>query len=216
MPGTPPGGPNAFIFMQFSAKSWKNNPTLRVGAPLRKILDPPLVTDKSECVQICWSVSCTGITIDLRFDAAFTNSRPASSAENELAKRTESKIILVKRTTNRGQGHCHLRLFLVASGCEWFQRKNVLLREIRKKFLNLDNLSPIGSVSVMKTQKYSWLQIPIHHYEAECYFTFVRILRPFFNYASWPTQQSARHVSLHCKKANRQILIRTKDMVTRC
>ena len=43
-PGTraPWGGQNSFIFMQFSAKSLKNNPTLGVGAPLRKILNPPL------------------------------------------------------------------------------------------------------------------------------------------------------------------------------
>ena len=34
------GGPNSFIFKQFSAKSLKNNPILGVGAPLRKILDP--------------------------------------------------------------------------------------------------------------------------------------------------------------------------------
>ena len=40
----PPGGPNYFIFMQFLAKSLQNNPTLGVGAPLRKILDPPLVS----------------------------------------------------------------------------------------------------------------------------------------------------------------------------
>ena len=39
----PPGDPNSFIFMQFSAKSLKNNPILGVVAPLRKILDPPLI-----------------------------------------------------------------------------------------------------------------------------------------------------------------------------
>ena len=41
--GRAPWGPSVWIFMPFSAKSWKNNPTLGVGAPLRRILDPPLV-----------------------------------------------------------------------------------------------------------------------------------------------------------------------------
>ena len=44
-PGTrPPGGPNSFIFMQFSAKMWKIIAILGLGAPppLGKILDPPL------------------------------------------------------------------------------------------------------------------------------------------------------------------------------
>ena len=63
-----------------------------------------VVTDKSECFQIYWSVSYTGITIDLRFEAAFTNSRPASPAENGLVKRTESKIILVNCPTTRTEG----------------------------------------------------------------------------------------------------------------
>ena len=31
--GDAPGGQNSFIFMQFSAKSLKNNPILGVGAP---------------------------------------------------------------------------------------------------------------------------------------------------------------------------------------
>ena len=39
----PPGGPNSFIFMQFSVKNWKIIAFLGVGAPpLGKILDPPL------------------------------------------------------------------------------------------------------------------------------------------------------------------------------
>ena len=44
-PGTraPPGGPNSFIFMQFSAKNWKIIALLGVGAPPGKILDPPLL-----------------------------------------------------------------------------------------------------------------------------------------------------------------------------
>ena len=42
----PPGGPNSFIFMHFSAKNLQNNPNLGVGAPLGKILDPPLVWSK--------------------------------------------------------------------------------------------------------------------------------------------------------------------------
>ena len=43
-PGTPPpGGPNSFIFMQFSGKKLKNNSTFGSWRPsLGKILDPPL------------------------------------------------------------------------------------------------------------------------------------------------------------------------------
>ena len=44
-PGTHAPGSKFFhfhIFMEFSAKSLQNNHTLRVGALLRKILDPPL------------------------------------------------------------------------------------------------------------------------------------------------------------------------------
>ena len=37
----PAGGPNSFIFMQFSATKLKIA-LLGVGVPLRKILDPPL------------------------------------------------------------------------------------------------------------------------------------------------------------------------------
>ena len=37
----PPGGPNSFIFMQFLAEKI-STPTLGVGTPLGKILDPPL------------------------------------------------------------------------------------------------------------------------------------------------------------------------------
>ena len=39
--GTPPGGPNSFIFMQFSAKTLAD-PLWELAQPLRKILDPPL------------------------------------------------------------------------------------------------------------------------------------------------------------------------------
>ena len=43
-PGRPsPGGLNSFIFMQFAANNLQNDPTLGIGAPLREILDPPLV-----------------------------------------------------------------------------------------------------------------------------------------------------------------------------
>ena len=44
MPGIrPPGGPNSFIFMQFSAKKLKSNSTFGSWhTPLGKILDPPL------------------------------------------------------------------------------------------------------------------------------------------------------------------------------
>ena len=45
-PGTHHQGPNSFIFMQFSAKKCFSTPTLGVGTPLRKILDPPL-----ECTE---------------------------------------------------------------------------------------------------------------------------------------------------------------------
>ena len=38
----PSRGPNSLIFMQFLATKLQNNPTLGVGAPLRRILDPPL------------------------------------------------------------------------------------------------------------------------------------------------------------------------------
>ena len=39
----PPGGPNSFIFMQFSGKKLKNNSTFGSWrTPLGKILDPPL------------------------------------------------------------------------------------------------------------------------------------------------------------------------------
>ena len=44
-PGTraSPGGPNSFIFMQFSAQNMQNNSTFGSWrTPLRKILDPPL------------------------------------------------------------------------------------------------------------------------------------------------------------------------------
>ena len=41
----PPGGPNSFIFMQFSGKKLKNNSTFGSWrTPLGKILDPPLET----------------------------------------------------------------------------------------------------------------------------------------------------------------------------
>ena len=44
---TPPGGPNSFIFMQFSAKKLQNNrlahPFWELAHPLGKILDPPLL-----------------------------------------------------------------------------------------------------------------------------------------------------------------------------
>ena len=41
----PPGGPNSFIFMQFSAKNLQNNPNLGVGAPPRE--NPGSATDQS-------------------------------------------------------------------------------------------------------------------------------------------------------------------------
>ena len=41
---TSPGGPNSFIFMQFSGTKLKNNSTFwELAHPLGKILDPPLV-----------------------------------------------------------------------------------------------------------------------------------------------------------------------------
>ena len=43
-----PWGPNSFIVMQFSAKTLVSTPIFGVGAPLRKILDPPL-----ECNNVC-------------------------------------------------------------------------------------------------------------------------------------------------------------------
>ena len=42
----PPGGPNYFIFKKFSANNLQNNPNLGVGAPAKKILDPPLDYDR--------------------------------------------------------------------------------------------------------------------------------------------------------------------------
>ena len=53
----PPGGPNSFIFMQFSGTKLKNNSTFGSWRPpLGKILDPPLVcskeTDKGETGQL--------------------------------------------------------------------------------------------------------------------------------------------------------------------
>ena len=52
------GGPNSFIFMQFSAKNLKNNNTLeswRTPPPAHfgKILDPPLL-EPTVTVWICW------------------------------------------------------------------------------------------------------------------------------------------------------------------
>ena len=38
----PPWGPNSFIFMQSSARNLQNKRSIGVGAPLRKIMDPPL------------------------------------------------------------------------------------------------------------------------------------------------------------------------------
>ena len=40
--GRPPG-PNSFIFMQFLAKNWQNNPNLGIGAPPRE--NPGSVTE---------------------------------------------------------------------------------------------------------------------------------------------------------------------------
>ena len=43
-----PGGPNSFIFMQFSVKNWKNNSAFGSWrTPLGKILDQPL--DSEQC-----------------------------------------------------------------------------------------------------------------------------------------------------------------------
>ena len=55
-----PGGPNSFIFMQFSAKKLKNNSTFgSCRTPLGKILDPPLlliysVWSQCECMCYFW------------------------------------------------------------------------------------------------------------------------------------------------------------------
>ena len=48
--GRSPGGPNSFIFMQFSAKNMQNDSTFGSWrTPLRKILDPPLLSSVFLC-----------------------------------------------------------------------------------------------------------------------------------------------------------------------
>ena len=70
----PPGGPNSFIFMQFSAKSWKNNPTLGVGAPPQE--NPGSATVDSHilmvlrriiAIYITWMISGIGFFIYLTY-----------------------------------------------------------------------------------------------------------------------------------------------------
>ena len=46
----PPGVPNSFIFMQFSAKKVGYHTHLGVGTPPRKILDPPLMSSPKGAV----------------------------------------------------------------------------------------------------------------------------------------------------------------------
>ena len=58
----PPGGPNSFIFMQFSGTKLKNNSTFGSWRPpLGKILDPPLVSVNTTLKVINDLLLCNGM-----------------------------------------------------------------------------------------------------------------------------------------------------------